>query len=112
MSELEGLSGEIIVVDNHSQDGSPEMVGRNFPSVRLIASPTNLGFAAANNVAFREARGRYFLLLNSDAFAESGSFARALGHCEADPLLACAGGKLVGRDGSWQPSRRSFPSLL
>ncbi len=112
VAELEGISGEIIVVDNNSRDGSPEMVVTEFPSVHLIVSPTNLGFAAANNLAFRESSGRYILLLNSDAFAESGSFARALGHCEADPLLACAGGKLIGRDGSWQPSRRSFPSLL
>jgi GT2 family glycosyltransferase len=110
--ELENLRGEILVVDNQSSDGSAEMVARDFPSVRLIVSDTNLGFAGANNVAFREARGRFFILLNSDAFLEAGSLSKALKYGESDPTLGCGGAKLIGRDGSWQPSQRSFPSLL
>jgi len=53
-------------VDNASKDGSVEMVRNEFPQVKLIESRNNLGFAAANNLALEQARGRYFILLNSD----------------------------------------------
>jgi GT2 family glycosyltransferase len=63
---LVDVNHEVIVVDNASEDGSPEMVAERFPSVRLIRNPTNTGFARANNQAMRVARGRWLLLLNSD----------------------------------------------
>ena len=65
-SNLGKLNAEVFVVDNASCDGSQKMVEENFPSTRLIKNETNLGFAAANNQALREASGKYFLLLNSD----------------------------------------------
>jgi len=57
---------EVIVVDNASEDGSPELVEEQFPSVRLIRNSSNLGFAAGNNVGIRLALGDYILLLNQD----------------------------------------------
>jgi GT2 family glycosyltransferase len=57
---------EVIVVDNASGDGTPEMVEREFPQVRLIRAAENLGFARANNLAARAARGEQLLLLNPD----------------------------------------------
>ncbi len=60
-------SFEIIVVDNASVDGSVEMVHRDFPQVQLIANAENEGFVRANNQALPLSRGRYVLLLNSDA---------------------------------------------
>ena len=65
------LSFETLVVDNASRDGSADMVAAEFPMVRLIRETVNLGFAAANNVAFPLACGRYVVLLNSDAFPPS-----------------------------------------
>jgi GT2 family glycosyltransferase len=108
----EGVSLEVFVVDNHSNDGSCEMVAAEFPQVQLIASETNLGFAAANNVAFRRARGAYVVLLNSDAFLAKGVLRRAVDRMNAAPEVGLAGGLLVGRDGGWQPSARMFPSIL
>ena len=61
------LSCDIIVVDNASSDGSPEMVKQLFPDVALIAADTNLGFTRGNNAGLSEARGQYVLLLNPDA---------------------------------------------
>ena len=61
-----GISYEIFVVDNASQDGSVEMVSTCFPDVYLIANQQNKGFAAANNQALRLAKGRYVILLNPD----------------------------------------------
>ena len=108
----QGVVTEIIVVDNASRDGSADMVRAEFPNVRVISSPDNLGFAGANNLAFAEATGRFVVLLNSDAFLHPGTLARAIAHMDAEPTVGLGGGLLVGRDGHWQPSARLFPSLL
>jgi len=103
---------EIFVVDNNSHDGSVEMVEAEFPGVRLLRSEVNLGFGAANNVALALATGRYIVLLNSDAFLCHDSLRLSVAHMDAEPLAGLAGGRLVGRDQSWQPSARMFPSLV
>jgi GT2 family glycosyltransferase len=108
----QGVTTEVIVVDNASRDGSAAMVRNEFPDVRIIASANNLGFAGANNLAFAEATGRYVVLLNSDAFLRPGTLARAVAQMDAEPTVGLAGGLLVGRDGHWQPSARLFPSLF
>jgi GT2 family glycosyltransferase len=103
---------ETIVVDNESADGSADMVERDFPAVRLVRSAVNLGFAAANNRGFALAQGRYVSQLNSDAFMQPGALDLAVQHMDAKPTVGLSGGRLVGRDGSWQPSVRKFPSPL
>lgn len=107
-----GISKEVFVVDNVSRDDSAGMVEREFPWVTLIRSDVNLGFAGANNKAFARATGRYVVLLNSDAFLKEGALHRAVDHMEQDPRIGIGGARLIGRDGSWQPSARMFPSLL
>jgi O-antigen biosynthesis protein len=59
-------SMEILVVDNASSDGTPEMIEARFPYVKLIRSKENLGFAKGNNVAIRQCQGRYIALVNPD----------------------------------------------
>jgi GT2 family glycosyltransferase len=103
---------EILVVDNNSGDGSPEMVARDFPQVRLIRAGTNLGFGVANNLALQQARGRYFVLLNSDAFFQPGALTTSIRHMEDHPECGLAGGRLTGRDGRLQPSSRSFHTIF
>jgi GT2 family glycosyltransferase len=110
--EARGVTHETIVVDNASRDRSPDMVAHEFPSVKVVRSPVNLGFAAANNRGFALARGRYIVQLNSDAFLHSRALQRAVRHMDASPNVGLGGGRLVGRDGSWQPSARMFPSPL
>ena len=110
--ESDGLQIEILVVDNHSTDGSPEMIESEFPRVRLLRSTINLGFGAANNLAIQEAGGRYVILLNSDAFLCPGSLQAAVNNMNIHPEVALAGARLVGRDFSWQPSARMFPSIF
>lgn len=107
-----GLPLEIIVVDNASRDGSADLVEQEFPAVKLIRSEVNLGFAGANNAAFPHVRGTYTILLNSDAFPEPGALTAAVQHMDSEQDVGLGGARLVGRDGSWQPSARLFPSLV
>jgi len=103
---------EIFVVDNNSHDGSVEMVEAEFPYVRVIRSQVNLGFGAANNVALELAQGRYLVLLNSDAFLCPNSLQLSVQHMDEHRDVGLAGGRLVGRDLSLQPSARMFPGIL
>ena len=112
LREAGGVSHEIIVVDNASHDGSMEMVAAEFPDVRLIRNDHNLGFAGANNRAFEIARGAYLVLLNSDAFPGPNGLALSIMHMENNPRAGIGGARLIGRDGSWQPAARMFPSPL
>ena len=88
--EATGLACETIVVDNASRDGSAEMVAAEFPEVRLIRSEVNLGFGGANNRGFEVARGRYIVLLNSDAFPRPGALRRSIAHMDRVPAAAWA----------------------
>ena len=110
--ERSDLRLEVFVVDNNSRDGSLEMVRSEFPEVRLLHSTVNLGFGAANNLAMDLAQGRYIVLLNSDAFLCADSLKLAVQHMDEHPDVGLAGGRLVSRDRSLQPSARMFPSIL
>jgi len=103
---------EIIIVDNASCDGSADMVAADYPEVRLVRADTNLGFAAANNLAFALSRSPYVVLVNSDAFLHPGALSRAVAHMDANPQAGLGGGRLFGADNSARPSARFFPSLL
>jgi GT2 family glycosyltransferase len=111
-AETGSLQVETIVIDNASRDGSPEMVVAEFPEVLVIQTGANLGFAGANNVGIEKARGRYCVLLNSDAFLCQDALAVAVRLMDANPGAGIGGARLVGRDGESQPSARLFPSLL
>ncbi len=105
------LAVEVIVVDNGSSDGSVEAVRDRFPEAQLIVNSENVGFARANNQAMEVARGRYFLLLNSDAVLRPGALKALVGCLEAHPRAGIVGGRLVNPDGSFQASYMDFPTL-
>jgi hypothetical protein len=108
---MKGIRGEIIVVDNASDDGSIEMVHRRFPSVALIASKTNVGFAKANNLALQRARGKYFLLINPDTLVQEDTLRVMIRFFEENRDVGLAGCKILNPDGSFQLAcRRSFPT--
>jgi GT2 family glycosyltransferase len=110
--ETGSLRMQVIVVDNASADGSAEMVEQEFQNVLLVRSEINLGFGPANNLGFQSANGRYVVLLNSDAFLTEGSLERSVARMDANPGVGLGGGRLTGRDGSWQPSARMFPTVF
>jgi len=98
----DGRSLEVVVVDNGSQDGTVELVRREWPEIRLITNDENLGYTRANNQGIAVARGRYLLLVNADAFVAPGACDRLLAAIESDPGIAVAGPRLVFGNGSWQ----------
>lgn len=108
----DGIDYEVLVVDNDSRDGSDKMVELEFPEVRLTCSGANLGFAGGNNIALREARGKYLLLLNSDAYLLPGTLQSTIDYMENDRECGILGVKLVGEDGEMQPSARKLPNPL
>lgn len=112
LREIGTLSVEIFIVDNNSTDGSPEMVEQDFPQAILLRAGSNLGFGAANNLALLQSRGRYFVLLNSDAFFKPGTLAASIHHMDTHPECGLGGARLVGRDGVLQASARTFPTVF
>ena len=104
------LSIQVIVVDNASHDRSVELLRAKHPNVELIENTTNVGFGRANNQAVPSARGRYLLLLNTDAFVAPDTLTKTLGFMDAQPEYGVLGVKLVGEDGTVQPSCRFFPT--
>lgn len=106
-----GLEGETFVVDNASRDGSVEMVAREFPEVKLHALKENAGFARANNIALREAKGDYLLILNPDTILGEDTLRVMTDFMRSHPSAGAAGCKLLNADGSFQIScRRGFPT--
>ena len=103
------LVTEVLLVDNGSRDGSLDVVRREFPSVRVFDQETNLGFAAANNLAVEKARGEALLLLNVDAWLVPQTLERLLARLEADPGRGLVAPQLRYPDGrrqcSWSPAR-------
>lgn len=110
--EAEGEAAlEIIVADNGSSDGSVDMVRAEFPAVRVLTLGENVGFGRANNAALREARGRFFCLLNSDAETLPQALSQAKAFLEAHPQVGLAGGQLLWPDGRPQTSWGEDPTL-
>ena len=66
IEKTKGISYEIFVVDNNSQDGSIEEIEKSFPDINIIKNPVNSGFGAANNLAIKQSHGKYILCLNPD----------------------------------------------
>ena len=108
---LEGIEGEVFVVDNHSDDDSVETVRQHYPWVRLIENQENLGFAKANNQAIRQAQGDYILLLNPDTVVAEDTFHGVLAFMDEHPKAGGAGVMMCYEDGSRAPeSRRALPT--
>ena len=95
---------EVIVVDNASADGSAEAIAAEFPRVRLIALDENIGFAAGNNRAAREASAPWILLLNPDTVVLDGAIDRLVAFAEANPSSGIYGGRTLFPDRTLNPT--------
>jgi len=102
---------EVILVDNASTDGSPEMVAEEFPEITLVRSKENLGFARANNLGLKQASGSYLALINSDVVVHPGCFEQLVSFLETHPEAGLVGPKVLGNDGQLQRTCRRFPTI-
>jgi GT2 family glycosyltransferase len=104
MRATKHASYELLVVDNASDDGSAAAIAEEFPGIRLMARSDNVGFARANNIAAKEAKGRYLLLLNPDTIVLEGGIDRLAAFAEARPAARIWGGRTLYADGSLNPT--------
>jgi len=102
---------EVFVVDNCSTDGSALLVREGFPWVKLIENQRRLGFAANNNCAIRQSKGRYVLILNPDTETPSGALESLSAFADTHPHIGISSLQLRFPDGKIQPSCRRFPTF-
>ena len=108
---LQGIDGEVFVVDNNSVDGSLKMLAKKFPEVKVIANKENVGFSRANNQAIRISTGEYVLLLNPDTVVEDDTFAKCIAFMDSHPDAGGLGVKMVDGKGNFLPeSKRGLPT--
>ncbi|HER07280.1 MAG TPA: glycosyltransferase family 2 protein, partial [Bacteroides sp.] len=108
---MEGLEGEVFVVDNNSVDGSVSEIRHKFPEAEIIENNENVGFSRANNQAIRKARGRYVLLLNPDTVVEEDTFRKCVEFMDSHPDAGALGVKMIDGKGEFLPeSKRSLPT--
>lgn len=102
---------EVIVVDNASPDRSAECVARELPEARLVSAGRNLGFAGGHNLAWRHARGRYWLLLNPDVIVPEGGLDALLDWADAHPRVGALSPELVDDEGRVTGAARRFHTI-
>jgi len=103
-------SSVVVVVDNASTDGSPQMVRQKFPGAFLIENDENLGFAKGCNQGIEAIDAKYYLLFNSDAAAMGNALDVILSFVDANPDIGAAGGLTFTEDGNIQPSTLVYPN--
>lgn len=110
---LKNIDGEIIVVDNFSQDDSCEMMKQRFAEVKLIENKANLGFPKGNNIGVAQAKGEYICILNPDTVVAEDTFLKILNPKSQIPNIDAGiiGCKLIDGKGNFLPeSKRGIPS--
>lgn len=110
--QTEGIDFEVIYVDNASEDGSTDMVKRDFPKVRIIENEENEGFIRANNQAIEIAQGRYVLLLNSDTIVLDSAITKTVRFADKHPDAAVVGCRVLNPDGTLQRTCFMSHSIL
>lgn len=108
--KTKGIKYQVIVVDNESRDGTPEMVEAEFPEVVLIRSGKNMGFSSANNIALEKAEGRYFVLFNSDASLKNDALTELVNFMDEHPRCGVSCPQLYYPDERLQVSHYKFRS--
>ena len=98
---VSGMAYEIIIVDNNSNDGSVEMIGREYTEVILIKNRKNVGYGRANNQGIRKARGKYVLILNPDTIILPGTVKKMYRFLEENPGVGACGPSIL--DSKYQP---------
>lgn len=106
-----GISTEIFIVDNASNDGTPDMIHADFPDVHLIDNTVNVGFSAANNQAIQKASGKILLLLNPDTIIGENTLHEITRFYSEHPQAGAVGVKMIDGSGKYlRESKRGLPT--
>jgi N-acetylglucosaminyl-diphospho-decaprenol L-rhamnosyltransferase len=107
------IEAEVIVIDNHSSDGSIDYLRAKFDWVHFIASGENGGFARANNQALASASGTYILFLNPDTIIAEDSFQTCISFLESNARAGAVGLRMIDGSGQFlKESKRGFPTPM
>ncbi|OWP83624.1 glycosyl transferase family 2 [Flavobacterium davisii] len=108
---LQDIDSEIIVVDNNSSDDSCKMMKEKFPGIKLIQNEKNYGFPKGNNIAVKQARGKYICILNPDTVVAEDTFFKILNAKNWKSDTGIIGCKLIDGTGNFLPeSKRGLPT--
>jgi len=107
LAESARIDLEMIVVDNASQDGTPDLIRRSFPDAKLVAQPENRGFAAGNNAGIAAASGEIFILLNPDTIVQPGALDNMARFLADHSQVGIAGPRV--RDGQGHALLTAYP---
>ena len=102
---------EVIVVDNASQDGTPEMVRDFYPEVTLVATGANLGFPRGTNVGIQRSSGKYLSLINPDVRVLDGCIQKMMAYMDDNPRVGLLGPRMLSVDGTVGRSCMGSPTL-
>lgn len=112
-SALKGIDGEVIIVDNNSEDESVAYLQPFFPEYSFIALQENLGFAKACNAGWRLAKGEFIVFLNPDTIIAEDCFSQCLQFMQQTPDAGALGMRMIDGNGSFlKESKRGFPTPL
>lgn len=109
--KIQDVSFEIIVVDNASQDGTADMIKKDFQNVCLIENARNAGVAPARNQSIKRSAGRYVLLLDADTEFVSKNFVDVIKYMDKSPDVALLGVRQITFDNQPYPASRTFPLI-
>ncbi len=107
----DGLRTEIVVIDNASEDGSPDLIAAEFPEVVLVRNAENRGYAPGVNQGIARSTGRRVCLLGSDTRVRPGTFEALCAFLDAHPTAGAVAPPLLNPDGSRQCGCKRFPTL-
>ena len=114
LQKTKDINFEIFVVDNNSQDGSIEAIEKEFPQINIIKNSTNAGFGAANNIAIKQAKGKYILCLNTDTLLINNAIKIMYDfmECKENENTAVCGGALYDEKSNYIMSFANFPNCF
>jgi GT2 family glycosyltransferase len=111
IEHTKGVAYEIVLVDNASTTRNADDFLKIYPSIKLIKSNKNVGFAGGNNLGIKQAAGDYFLLLNSDTILTEDSISKTLTAAKTHPDWGVVGCKMTFPNGKLQYTARKFRSI-
>lgn len=106
------VRGEILLVDNRSLDGTSEWVRQNYPGVNIVYNPNKAGYGANHNLNLQRARGRYFVIMNSDMKVSRDVFVRLRDFMEEHLDIGIVSPRVLNEDGTIQALNKRYPTVL